>query len=208
MKLQDLTIREFLQKVATNGALPGGGSSSALVAAIATSLAEMMANLTVGKRHYADVEERMEEIAAEMAGSREIFLNSIDRDAESYSLALDALRLPGNSDEERVFRDEQIEEAMKQAALISMEIAERAYSLLDTMIETLHEGNRNSAADGLVGIIFCRSAIIGSLMNARANTSAINDTPFVEEISMKCDQIEKSTIEKEQNAINWVKPAI
>ncbi|KUL05948.1 MAG: Putative methenyltetrahydrofolate cyclohydrolase, partial [Proteiniphilum sp. 51_7] len=35
-KLQDLTVKEFLEKTAANEAVPGGGSNAALNAAIAT----------------------------------------------------------------------------------------------------------------------------------------------------------------------------
>ena len=54
MKLQDLTLKQFLERTAANEAVPGGGSSAALSAAIATALTEMMANLTIGKKKCAN----------------------------------------------------------------------------------------------------------------------------------------------------------
>ena len=55
MKLQDLTINEFLEKTAGNEPVPGGGSISALNGAIASALTEMLANLTIGKKKYVQV---------------------------------------------------------------------------------------------------------------------------------------------------------
>ena len=55
--LADLTIKGFLAETAGNAPVPGGGSISALNGAIATALTEMVANLTIGKKKYAEVDE-------------------------------------------------------------------------------------------------------------------------------------------------------
>ena len=43
MKLHDLTIKQFLNKTASNEAMPAGGSTLALCAALAAALAQMVA---------------------------------------------------------------------------------------------------------------------------------------------------------------------
>ena len=48
--LAELTIKEFLEKIASNSPAPGGGSVAALSAALAASLTEMVAKLTIGKK--------------------------------------------------------------------------------------------------------------------------------------------------------------
>ena len=45
--LTELTIKEFINKVLSNDPVPGGGSVSALNGALATSLAAMVANLSL-----------------------------------------------------------------------------------------------------------------------------------------------------------------
>ena len=45
--LTELTIKEFINKVLSNDPVPGGGSVSALNGALASSLAAMVANLTI-----------------------------------------------------------------------------------------------------------------------------------------------------------------
>jgi formiminotetrahydrofolate cyclodeaminase len=102
-------------------------------------------------------------------------------------------------------RDEKIEEATKIASLIPMEVAERAFNLLDTMLEVLETGNRNAATDGLVGMMTCRTAIMGALFNVRTNLGGIHDTAFVAEMREKCDRMEKETRDKERQAIQFVK---
>lgn len=208
MRLQDLTLKQFLEKTAENVAIPGGGSSSALNAAIASALTEMMANLTIGKKNYVDVEERMKKIAAEMEGNRLRFINDIDRDADAYSLVMDAYRLPKETDEQKALRSEKIQEAMKGASLVPMDVAERAYKMLDTIIETLRKGNKNAVTDGMVALMTCRTAIMGALLNVRVNLGGINDQVFVEELREKCDRIEEDSLIRENEMIEWVKSVI
>ena len=66
--LVDLTIKGFLAETAGSAPVPGGGSISALNGAIATALTEMVANLTIGKKKYADVEGQMRTIATDRTG--------------------------------------------------------------------------------------------------------------------------------------------
>lgn len=62
--LKDLTVEGFVDVTASDAPAPGGGSVSALAGALAAALAEMVANLTVGKAKYAEVEGEMKELAA------------------------------------------------------------------------------------------------------------------------------------------------
>lgn len=205
MKLQDLTLQQFLEKTAANEAVPGGGSNAALNAAMATALTEMVANLTIGRKKYAGVEERMKQIAAEMSAQRSRFMEDIDRDAEAYRLVMEAYRLPKETEEEITTRNEKIQEATKIASLVPMEVAERAFGLLGTMQETLEKGNPNAATDGLVGLMNCRTAILSALLNVRINLGSITDRAFVDKLTAACDRMEKETMEQEMAAINRLK---
>ena len=205
MKLQDLLLKEFLEKTASNEPVPGGGSSAALNAAMATALTEMVANLTIGRKKYADADEQMREIAAVMSAQRSRFLEDIDRDAEAYRQVMEAYRLPKETEKEQQLRDATIQEATKEASLIPMEVAESAFSLLETMRETLQRGNPNAATDGLVGMMNCRTAILSALLNVRVNLGGIRDEKFVEEMTTRCDWLEKRTLEVEADAMQLIK---
>lgn len=208
MKLQDLTLKDFLEKTAANEALPGGGSSSALNGAIAAALTGMMAKLTIGKKNYTDVEDQMKKVVEAMEESRLHFINDIDRDADAYGLVMEAYKLPKETDEQKTLRSEKIQEAMKVASLVPMEVAERGYSMLDTIIETIRKGNKNAVTDGMVGLMACRTGVMGALFNVRINLAGINESAFVEGLSEKCDRIEKEILAKEREMIEWVKSVI
>lgn len=205
MKLQDLTLKQFLEKTAANEAIPGGGSVSALHGAIASALTGMMANLTVGKKNYSDVEDQMKQVVTEMEETKRHFVNDIDRDADAYGLVMQAYKLPKETDEQKSIRSEKIQDAMKVASLVPMEVAERAYKMFDLIIETMQKGNKNAVTDGMVGLMTCRTAIMGALLNVRINLGGIKDEAFVAELKEKCDSIEKEVLAKEGEMLDWVK---
>ncbi len=205
MKLQDLTLKQFLEKTAGNEPVPGGGSSSALNAAIASALTEMQANLTIGKKNYTEVESFMKETAAKMAENQKLFVNDIDHDADAYNLVFDAFKYPKETEEKKAFRSGKIQEAMKVAASVPMEVAERAFAMMDVIAETVQKGNKNAVTDGCVAMMACRTAVLGALLNVRINLGSIKDEAFVKELAEKCDRIEKEAIAKEKDLTDWVK---
>lgn len=205
MNLQDLTLKQFLEKTANNEPVPGGGSISALHGAVAAALTEMLANITIGKKNYSAVEETMKLNATKASALRTEFLNDIDRDAEAYNLVFQAFRLPKDTDEQKVLRSEKIQEATKVAALVPMEVAERAFELLDLISETTRKGNKNAITDGCVAMMTCRTAVLGALLNVRINLASIKDERFVKELSEKCNRIEKETLRKEQELMEFVR---
>ena len=208
MYSKDLSIKDFLNKTASNTPVPGGGSISALNGAIATALAEMLANLTIGKKNYADVEGKMKVTVHDMCNERTLFFEDIDRDAEAYKLVFDAFKLPKETEEQKLNRANQIQQATKQAALIPMEIAQRAFDLMDTIAFTTRNGNKNAVTDGCISMMICRTAVLGALLNVRINLGSINDTEFVIELDLKCSKMEVETIQKEQELIDWVKTSL
>ena len=50
----DKTITEFMDELASNAPVPGGGGAAALLGAVGVSLGDMVGELTTGKKKYAD----------------------------------------------------------------------------------------------------------------------------------------------------------
>ena len=118
MNLQDLAVKEFIDKVTGNDPVPGGGSVSALNGSLAASLAAMVANLTVGRKKYAEVNDEMEGLSARLTGLSAQLLNDVDRDAEAYDRVFAAFKLPKETDEEKAVRTEAVQRETKYAAQV------------------------------------------------------------------------------------------
>ncbi len=187
--LSDLTVKGFSERTASGNPLPGGGSVSALAAALGAALAEMVANLTVGRENYAQHEAAMQALRDEAAQLRSAMLACIDRDAEAYQQVLSAFRLPKDDDAQKTRRREAIQEGFKQAARVPLSVAADALRILEMALEAVSRGNTNALSDGVVAALMARSAVLGALSNVKINLEAIKDPAFVDDFTTRAREI-------------------
>ena len=167
--LVDLTVKDFLDKVAGSDPVPGGGSVAALNGAIASALAAMVASLTIGKKGYETHEELMRHIFDIAVQSKNVFVEDIDRDSEAYDSVFACFKMPKATDEEKAARSAAIQEATKHAALVPMQVARNAYELMSVIADVARLGNRNAVTDACVAMMSARNAVLGALLNVRIN---------------------------------------
>lgn len=202
--LTELTVKDFLNKVAGSDPVPGGGSIAALNGAIASALAAMVANLTIGKKNYADCEELMKQIAERAAGLKEEFVADVDRDSEAYDRVFACFKMPNATDEEKAARSAAIQEATKFAAQVPMEVARRAYGLMDTIAQVARKGNQNAVTDACVAMMAARSAVLAALMNVRINLGLLKDKEFALAMQAEADGLEQQALAKEKELLDEI----
>ena len=205
MNLQDLAVKEFIDKVTGNDPVPGGGSVSALNGSLAASLAAMVANLTVGRKKYAEVNDEMEQISARMTEQSAKLLADVDRDAEAYDRVFAAFKLPKETDEEKAVRTEAVQRETKYAAQVPMEVARTAHAMLPLIDTVARKGNSNAVTDACVAMMCARTAVLGALLNVRINLTSITDEAFVKEMSAEAERLERETLAAEQQVLEYVK---
>ena len=196
--LSGLTIQEFLAKAASNSPVPGGGSVAALSASLAASLTEMVARLTIGKKGYELFEQEMKIIANEAFLLRKKFTQDIDNDANAYNDVMSAYTLPKKTEEETLVRQQTIQDGLKQAALIPLDVAKGAAKLMESTGKTVEKGNKNAITDGAVAAMMAKTAALSALYNVKINLILINDETFVEEISKQVKHLEAEVINREK----------
>lgn len=208
MQLADLTVKEFLGKVAGSDPVPGGGSVSALNGAVAAALAEMVANLTIGRKKYVEVEQIMQELAPKFAALQQQMVADIDRDSEAYDRVFAAFKLPKETDEEKTVRSEAIQRETKYAAEVPMQVARAAHSILPLIAEVARKGNQNAITDATVAMMCARNAVLGALLNVRINLTSIKDEAYVKQLADEGNAIEADTLKQEQELLTYVKKEI
>ena len=204
-KLINLPIQEFLAVTAGNDPVPGGGSVSALCGSLSAALGQMVAQLTIGKKKYADVEENMKDIAAVFSSYLDEFNQDIDKDSDAYNAVFSAFQLPKETEEEKAERTQKIQEATKIAAEVPLQVAQKACKLMELISVAAKTGNRNAVTDACVAMMCARTAVLGALLNVRINLSSIQDTEFVNDLKKEVNRLEKEAIEKETNLLIWIK---
>jgi len=202
--LVDDKITEYLEKAAAGTAVPGGGSVAALNGALAASLTEMVANLTVGKKGYDAVEEEMKELAGKAAQLRNKLTAAIDQDADAYTEVMAAYKLPKATEEEKALRKQKIQDAIKHAALVPLEVARDALAVIDLAGRAIRKGNKNAASDGAVAAMNARTAALAAISNFKINLSSIKDYAFVEKLAQEAEDLQNQAAEKENEALSYV----
>lgn len=201
MKLVEQRVIDFVAATASKAPTPGGGAIAALTAATGAALAEMVANLTFGKKGYEAVQTEMEELQAKAEAIRKRMLELSQADADVFNIFMNALGLPKNTDEEKAARTAAIQQAYKDAAMVPFEIGELANQIFDLAELASRKGNQNLITDGIIAAINARAAVKSAFLNVRINLSGIKDESFVEELTSKMYAIEKDLDVKESSII-------
>lgn len=195
-QLKHLSMEEFAAVTASEAPAPGGGSVSALAGALAAALAEMVAHLTAGREKYASVQAEMERILRELPPVRRKLLDAVDRDSRAFDQYMSALQMSKDSPAEKESRWTAMQEGLKAAVQVPMEVAETAAALFPILDLVVRCGNHNAVTDGMVGTMLARTAVLGALFNVRVNLASIQDASFVRAIGVRADAAQEL-------ALNW-----
>ena len=200
----EMTVSEFLEQIASAEPVPGGGSVAALGAALAASLTEMVANLTIGKKGYEACEADMRDLADQARAYRETFTGAMDRDSDAYRSVLAAYKRPKETEAEKDLRRQAIQEALKTAAAVPLGVGKDAVKILEKAAKAVENGNRNAVTDGAVGAMMARTAGLAALYNVSINLLSITDDAFVSEISGQVKELAQKIVQKESDILSKV----
>ena len=130
---------EFLDVLSSKEPVPGGGGASATVGAFAGALGMMVANLTIGKKKYAGVEEEIKESLEHLRGLQKELIRLTDADAEAFEPLAKAYGLPKETPEQKAHKEAVMETALYEASLVPLEI-------METIAEVMEELDRKVRA--------------------------------------------------------------
>ncbi|HZW50172.1 MAG TPA: cyclodeaminase/cyclohydrolase family protein [Bacillota bacterium] len=173
--LIDFSVNDFLKELSSSSPAPGGGSVSALSVAIASSLTEMVANLTLGRKKYAEVSDDMTQMKVLAAKFTVEAKQLVDLDTEAYVKVMRAFQLPKETPDEKTTRREAILFATRNAIEVPKRTATLAYEVMKIIEVALAKGNSNTASDGLVASYLALSGCKGAIANIRINLISLKD---------------------------------
>ena len=178
---------DFLEILASSAPVPGGGGASAFVGALGVALGSMVGNLTTGKKKYEHVQNDIKLILGKAEKLREEFIDLVEKDAKVFEPLSRAYGLPKNTDEEKKIKEEVMEKALKQACGVPLEMMEKALEAMTLHEELAEKGTRIAISDVGVGILFCKSALMGASLNVFINTKLMKDREYAQTINAKAE---------------------
>lgn len=196
--LMEMTVRDFLQELASDSPAPGGGSVSALAGALSAALVSMVAQLTP------DQQPAQKDILEKAADLRAALEKDVDADTEAFNKVMDAYRLPKQTAAEKDKRSQAIQQALQGAALHPLQVARECLEVLRLCFWAAAEGNPNALSDAGVAALLARSGIRGALYNVEINLSGIKDQQFKEGLTREKEEILKKAVQLQVEIENMV----
>lgn len=189
MSMLDKNCNDFLEVLASKAPIPGGGGAAAFGGAIGMALSNMVGNLTVGKKKYADVEdevkvliEKGDQVIAELKAL-------VDKDAEVFEPLSKAYGLPKDTPEQIKVREETMENLSKIACTVPMDIMRKAYEGIKIHERMGQIGTMIAISDVGCGVVFMKSALISGMLNVVINLNGIKDPEYVKTTSEEMNRL-------------------
>jgi glutamate formiminotransferase/formiminotetrahydrofolate cyclodeaminase len=201
------SIGRFPDLVAAATPTPGGGSVAAHSGALAAALGQMMCHLTIGKKKFVEVEEKVRDVLTQLETLRGSLTKAIADDAASFDRVMAAYQQPKGTEDEKRLRAQAIEEALKGAVAVPLQTAHAAFEVLQALNALVPLGNPSVLTDVAVGAQLALAAIKGAYYNVVVNLHSISDEAFnnqqhgrifevVEKAEGLAAQIESAVLEK------------
>ena len=201
-KLCELNLTQFAQTTASESPAPGGGSISAYIGALGAALGTMVANLSSHKRGWDSKWNYFSKIAEKGQNHLNNLLELVDKDTEAFNDIINSFRLPNNTKEEKLFRDNAIFNATLNAIKVPLKIMQESESSMEIIKIMANEGNPNSVSDAGVAALCARSAVIGGYLNVKINCKDLLDKKLAKSLISEAEKIKKSAEKKEKEIIN------
>lgn len=187
--LLDMKTTDFLSVLSSDSPTPGGGGASAAVGAFASALGLMMANLTVGKKKYAEVEDEILRVRTRLEEVRDKLIRLTDADAEAFKPLAQAYKLPRDTEEEEQERIRVMEQAMVGASLVPLEIMDTVLEAMRLLQVLGEKGSRLAVSDAGVGILFAQAALEGASLNVFINTKMMQNREQAESLNAQAEAL-------------------
>ncbi len=198
--MREYSIDKFLEELSSGAPVPGGGGASALMGAVASSLCSMVANLTTGKKKYAEYQGDIDRILEVTAKLTDEIAELIEKDAEAFEPLSKAYSIP----KEEPGRDEILENALRVASDAPFAIVAKTLEVADLIEELSVKGSRLAISDVGVAASACRAAATGASMNVYINTKLMKDREYALAMNEKTDKAVADVIAKCDKAYELV----
>ena len=185
--LAGMTVRGFIEEIASRSSAPGGGSSSAAIAAIGVALGSMVAKLTHGVRKFEAAQPHLEKVIPVLHDLTRRLIPMIDADTSAFNLYMEGLRMPKATEEERAARHARMQAGLKEAIQVPLTTMRLGDSAWDGLAIVARYGNPASASDIQVGARALETGIWGAYQNVLINMRELTDEGYKKEVLAEAD---------------------
>lgn len=206
--MENLTVKNFVNKLATSEPIPGGGSIAGLSAALGSALSSMVFSLTVGKSVYNELSEddkdKFDYCYKETNRYVDKFLQLMEEDAAIFNEFIKVFAMPKTTEEEKQNRKLAMDEGFKNAMKTPIIVLEECERVYDIIVVAAELGNLSVISDAAVAVIMLHAAVESSIINIKINLIGIKDEEEKRKILAKCKSVLEIGDMKKNKIINIV----
>ena len=185
-QLKDMKVKVYLNALASDAKVPGGGSAAALAGSLAASLGSMVANLVYGKvGDNPALQVDMKAYAQRAEHLRLMLEGCIEEDAKMFELLMDAYNLPKDVEG----RTERLQRALKNAAAVPMKIITLSCKVIDLCDELYPQVKGLKISDCGTAAMLALAAINGGILSVKINTYKIKDKDYAKRVNKQADEL-------------------
>ena len=174
-------IDEYLQALASEAPIPGGGSAATVVAAHGAALVAMVARICAANPKRAATHELAKRLVREADLARNELLEARSRDESAFARVVAAQALPRDTDEAKAARTSALQASLAGAAYAPLNAARLGLSVLCLAHEALALENEHLLSDLGCAAEFASSAVRACAYNVRINHRYLRDADLVAE---------------------------
>jgi methenyltetrahydrofolate cyclohydrolase len=192
MSLIDKSVRDCLAAFSSPDPTPGGGSAAALAAAVGASLLMMVACLPKTRSRSDEDRAALDAAMDVLTGVRERLTAAIDADTAAYNRVVSAYRLPKGTDEEKALRKAAVQNAMREAIDVPLEVMRLSAVALDAAQAVAAHGHQAASSDVGVAVTLLRSGLQGARLNIDVNLTSIDDETYARQTAVETERLART----------------
>ncbi|MFA6384191.1 MAG: cyclodeaminase/cyclohydrolase family protein [Candidatus Omnitrophota bacterium] len=166
---KDKTLSQYLDDLSAKLPAPGGGSASAMAAALGAALLSMVVNFTLGKPKYAMHEKELSAVLQDSERLRGEFLRLVDDDVAAYS-----------------------SKDIQRSIDVPLAICRLSHDAARLCPAICQKGNVNLISDVAVAIGLLEAAFAGAYWNVDINLKALKDNTRSQTVRQELDGYQRT----------------
>ncbi len=194
--LASLSVRAFVLLLGSRTPAPGGGSASALMAALGAALGAMVGWMTYGKRKFEAQDPVMRRLIPPLHEAMLELIPLIDADTAAFNDYMAALGLPKATPEQAEVRRQALQSGLSRAVAVPLATMRAADRCWEALLEMAAHGNMASRSDLEVGAKALEAGVWGAGRNVRINLGQLEDAAMRAQTEAECAALEARAADK------------
>ncbi len=173
------TLDAYLERLASDAAVPGGGSAAAVVISLGAALIAMVGRIAGRNPKNAPVAQELEAIVVRSDELRRELEAARLRDETAFGAVVAAQALPTNTQEERAARRRALDASLEKAAEAPLQAAGLSVRVLDLALSLLEFPTKALSSDVGSAAEFAHAGLASCAYNVRINHRFMHDAPAI-----------------------------